>query len=132
VAITAVETIEFLAIATTDGIPVFSQALTWELPSGVKKRIVEALYEQRTEVQDEMPVAEPLLLVLAREADPEVRLEAARYLGALGEVEAIPGLRKRLDGEKDDRVRQTIDWSIRYIRDETAEGPPEFDAKAGT
>lgn len=132
VALQAVETIEFLAITTTDGITVFSEALTWKLPSVVKSRIVEGLYEQRTEVPEAMPVAAPMLLVLEREPDPEVRLEAARYLGALGEVEVIPGLRERLQGEKDDRVRQTIDWSIRYIRNETSEGPPSFDVKAGT
>jgi HEAT repeat protein len=128
VAITAVETVEFLAIATPDGIPAFSEALTWDLPSAVRKRVVEALYEQRTETDDDMEVATPLLAVLERDPDPLVRIDAVLYIGSLGAVDAAEPLRKRLDAEKDDRVRQTIEWAIRFLRDETTDGPPKFDA----
>jgi HEAT repeat protein len=126
VALAAVEAIEFLSIATTDGIPVLSEALESNVSPTVKRRIVEALYEQRTEVGGGMVLVEPLIGVLESDPDPMVRVDAARHIGALGEVEAIPALRKRLDAEKDDRVRQSVDWAIRYLRDETGEPPPSF------
>lgn len=123
----AVEAIEFLAIATQDGIPVFSEALTWDVPPRVRKRLLQALYEQRTEVEDESSLAQPMVGVLQRDPDPLVRIDAVEYAAAVGNASIVPELQAQLDREKDDRVREAIEWSIRFLRNETSDPPPRFD-----
>lgn len=123
----AVEAIEFLAVATQDGIPVFSEALTWDVSPRVRKRLLQALYEQRTELEDESSLARPMLGVLQRDSDPLVRVDAVEYAAAVGNSSIIPELQKQLDRERDDRVRQAIEWSIRFLRNETSDPPPRFD-----
>ena len=49
--------------------------------------------------------------------DYEVRLASVRGLGILGLDEAIDPLNKRLDTEKDARMRSTIIWSLGMIGD---------------
>lgn len=124
----AVEAIEFLAVATQDGIPVFSEALTWDLPPRLRKRLLQALYEQRTEIEDESSLARPMLGVLQRDPDPLVRIDAVEYAAAVGNASIVPELQTQLDREKDDRVREAIEWSIRFLRNETTDPPPRFDA----
>jgi HEAT repeat protein len=123
----AIEAIEFLAIATEDGIPVFSEALTWDLSPRLRKRLLQALYEQRTEIEDESSLARPMLGVLQRDPDPLVRIDAVEYAAAVGNVSIVPELQAQLDREKDDRVREAIEWSIRFLRNETTDPPPRFD-----
>lgn len=126
----AVEAIEFLAIATQDGIPVFSEALTWDVSPRVRKRLLQALYEQRTELEDESSLARPMLGVLRHDSDPLVRVDAVEYAAAVGNSAIIPELQTQLDREPDDRVRQAIEWSIRFLRNETSDPPPRFDVSS--
>jgi HEAT repeat protein len=122
VAIRAVEVIEQLSVESERALPVLRQAVTWPLPREVKLQVLGALFELRTDAPG-FEVAQALLLAFA-DPDPTVRAEAAEYAGLVRDPEAIGPLRERLAIEPDARVREKIEWSIAFLRDEVDLGAP--------
>jgi HEAT repeat protein len=122
VALSAVETIEFLGIGTPDAVPVLREAVGWKLAPEVKIRVLEALYEQRTEAPGKVLIA--AMLPALEDPDSTVRREAAEYLGMLGESRAVESLREQLARETDPQVRKSIEWSIAFLESDGADVPP--------
>jgi hypothetical protein len=121
VAIRVIEIIEQVSVESERALPVLREAVPWPLPQEVKLQLLGALYEQRMDA-DGMDVTNALMLAFA-DPDPIIRAEAAEYAGMVRDPEAIGPLRERLAIEKDAQVREKIEWSIAYLRDELDLGP---------
>lgn len=117
----AVETVEL--IGTEQCIPVLKEALSKPLPVALKVRVLEAIYSNRTEPEDESAVTAALVVGLA-DPDPVVRREAALQLGSLYDVGALDRLKEQLARETDPDARRIMQWAVAFLQDETKEPPP--------
>lgn len=113
----AVATLE--AIGGEKAMAALEQALREKIPPALKSRVLEALYFNRTEVN-----VLPGLLLGVRDADPDVRRDAAYYVGGLGEKKAVPQLELQLKGETNPDARRMLEWAVAFLKDETDARPP--------
>ncbi|HEX2620913.1 MAG TPA: HEAT repeat domain-containing protein, partial [Phototrophicaceae bacterium] len=60
--------------------------------------------------------------------DPAHRLNAARIIGIVDEVDAIPSLTRAFKSERDEHVRSTIEWAGQRLRIAQANGYTTFAA----
>lgn len=128
VAIAAIAVIEQLAVEAARALPVLREANALPLAPEVKIRVLGALYELRTDAPG-LEVAKAVMVAFD-DPDPRVRREAAEYAGMVRDPEAIGLLRERLAVEPDASVREMIEWSIAFLRDEVDFGPAPVPALA--
>lgn len=116
----AIQTVEQLG--TTLSIEHLQTAFSKVRTPELRIRVLEALYYVRSE-GDVLPA----LLVALPDADPRVRKEAAEYVGMLYDTKAIGPLTDRFAAEADPAAKRSLDWALRYLKDETSESPPKQD-----